>query len=68
MTDSPSLAAKRIKGALHLVLRAGSDPAARGKGPPVPRAETEHDRERHEQPACSPDPMAPSERRGDWTA
>ena len=37
VTQSPSLAAKRIEGALDLVLRAGSDPAARGQGQPVPR-------------------------------
>ena len=45
MTHPPSLTAKWIEGALDLVLRAGSDPAARGQGQPVPRPETDHDRE-----------------------
>lgn len=48
MTHSPALAAKRIERPLDLLLRAGSHPAAPGQRQPVPRPETEHDREGHE--------------------
>jgi hypothetical protein len=49
MTHPPALPAERIQGAVNLVLRSGSDAAARSQRKPVPSPETQYDREAQEQ-------------------
>jgi hypothetical protein len=66
MTHSPSLAAKRSKSALDLILRADSDPAARGEGQPVPCPEHEHDRDDQERPAPGRPPPRPVGTAREW--